>query len=140
MCGIVGFLDKTHNAHAAIGSMLCEMLQALGCRGPDSAGVALYGSGQAGELVLQIKLGEGGDCEAKSQEIVARAQHLGTLRDRSRTAEYLRLVLSDADDPLQVARLIEASGASIHQSPAFDQSRRSGRSALGALGVKESRS
>lgn len=108
MCGIVGFLDKTHNAHAAVGSVLCAMLRALGCRGPDSAGVALYGSGEAGDLVLQIKLGERGDFEARSQEIVARVQGLGTLRERSRTAAYLRLVLSDADDPRQVERLIEA--------------------------------
>ncbi|HEY7494774.1 MAG TPA: glutamine phosphoribosylpyrophosphate amidotransferase [Candidatus Tectomicrobia bacterium] len=108
MCGIVGFLDKTHNAHAAVGSVLCAMLRALGCRGPDSAGVALYGSGQAGDLVLQIKLGEGGDFEVKSQEIVARVQHLGTLRDCTRTAAYLRLVLSYTGDPQQVERLIEA--------------------------------
>ena len=108
MCGIVGFLDKTHNAHAAVGSALFAMLQALGCRGPDSAGVALDGNGQAGELVLQIKLGEHGDFEAESQEIVTRVQRLGTLRDRSSTAEYLRLVLGDANDPLQVERLIEA--------------------------------
>jgi methylamine---glutamate N-methyltransferase subunit A len=113
MCGIVGFLDKTHNAHAAVGSVLFAMLQALGCRGPDSAGVALYGSGRAGDLVLQIKLGEREDFEAKSQEIVARVQRLGTLRDRSRTAEYLRLVLSDADDPLQVERLIEADDVQV---------------------------
>jgi len=70
--------------------------------------VALYGSGEAGDLVLQIKLGERGDFEARSQEIVARVQGLGTLRERSRTAAYLRLVLSDADDPRQVERLIEA--------------------------------
>jgi asparagine synthetase B (glutamine-hydrolysing) len=40
MCGIVGFLDKTHNTHAVVGSVLCDMLRALGCRGPHSAGVA----------------------------------------------------------------------------------------------------
>jgi methylamine---glutamate N-methyltransferase subunit A len=108
MCGIVGFLDKTHNAHAAVGSALCDMLRALGCRGPDSAGVALYGSGEAGDLVLQIKLGECGNFEVKSQEIVARVQRLGTLRDCTRTAAYLRLVLRYTGDPQQVERLIEA--------------------------------
>lgn len=108
MCGIVGFLDKTRNAHAAVGSVLFAMLRALRCRGPDSAGVALYGSGHAGDLVLQIKLGERGDFEAKSQEIIQRVQRLGTLRDHSSTGEYLRLVLSDASDPLQVERLVEA--------------------------------
>src|SRR5919109_3043456 len=113
MCGIVGFLDKTNNARAAVGDVLFEMLKALGCRGPDSAGVALYGSGQAGALVLQIKLGEHGDLEAKSQEIAARVQRIGMLHDRTRTAAYLRLVLSDIGDPRQVERLIEADDDDI---------------------------
>jgi glutamate synthase domain-containing protein 1 len=113
MCGIVGFLDKTHNAGAAVGGVLFEMLKALGCRGPDSAGVALYGSGHEEELVLQIKLGEHGDFEAKSQEIAARVQRLATLRDHTRTAAYLRLVLSDTGDPRQVERLIEADDDDI---------------------------
>jgi len=108
MCGIVGVLDKTHNARAAVGGILFDMLKALGCRGPDSAGVALYGGGHTGALVLQITLGEHGDFEAKSQEIAARVQRFGTLRDRTRTAAYLRLVLNDTGDPRRVERLIEA--------------------------------
>jgi glutamine phosphoribosylpyrophosphate amidotransferase len=51
--------------------------------------------------------------EAKSQEIAARVQRFGTLRDRTRTAAYLRLVLSDTGDPRQVERLIEADDDDI---------------------------
>src|SRR5262245_11896900 len=43
MCGIVGYLDKKNNPDFPIGRTLLGMLQALSCRGPDSAGVALYG-------------------------------------------------------------------------------------------------
>ncbi len=41
MCGIVGYLDKTGRRDAATGRVVLTMLQALACRGPDSAGVAL---------------------------------------------------------------------------------------------------
>lgn len=42
MCGIVGFLDKTGRNSAATGRTLLTMLQALACRGPDGAGVAMF--------------------------------------------------------------------------------------------------
>ena len=43
MCGIIGFLDKRGAAEQPIGRTLLAMLQALSCRGPDSAGVAVFG-------------------------------------------------------------------------------------------------
>jgi glutamate synthase domain-containing protein 1 len=43
MCGIIGFLDKRGEHDRPIGRTLLSMLQALSCRGPDSAGVALFG-------------------------------------------------------------------------------------------------
>ncbi|MBY0524455.1 MAG: hypothetical protein K2R98_13700 [Gemmataceae bacterium] len=43
MCGIVGFLDKRGGLHQPIGRTMLAMLQALSCRGPDSAGLAVYG-------------------------------------------------------------------------------------------------
>jgi glutamate synthase domain-containing protein 1 len=42
MCGIVGFLDKRGGTDRPVGRTLLAMLNALGCRGPDSAGVALF--------------------------------------------------------------------------------------------------
>jgi glutamine phosphoribosylpyrophosphate amidotransferase len=41
MCGIVGYLDKRVRHGVPGGRLMYMMLQALGCRGPDSAGVAL---------------------------------------------------------------------------------------------------
>jgi glutamate synthase domain-containing protein 1 len=43
MCGIVGFWDKTGRQESSTGRVMLTMLEALGCRGPDSAGVALIG-------------------------------------------------------------------------------------------------
>jgi glutamate synthase domain-containing protein 1 len=43
MCGIVGFLDRRGGSDLPVGRTLLAMLEALGCRGPDSAGVAVFG-------------------------------------------------------------------------------------------------
>jgi glutamate synthase domain-containing protein 1 len=41
MCGIVGFCDKSGRQESSTGRVVLTMLEALGCRGPDSAGIAL---------------------------------------------------------------------------------------------------
>ena len=43
MCGIVAFWDKSGGQEAATGQWFSAMLEALACRGPDSAGIALIG-------------------------------------------------------------------------------------------------
>jgi glutamine phosphoribosylpyrophosphate amidotransferase len=43
MCGIVGFWDKTGGQEAGVGQVVLTMLDALACRGPDSAGIAVIG-------------------------------------------------------------------------------------------------
>ncbi len=43
MCGIVGFQDKTARGNFPIGRLVLSMLEALACRGPDSAGIAVIG-------------------------------------------------------------------------------------------------
>src|SRR5438552_17828446 len=42
MCGIVGFLEKRGGTDRPVGQTILTLLQALSCRGPDSAGVALF--------------------------------------------------------------------------------------------------
>lgn len=54
MCGIIGFLDKRGQHRHPLGRTLLTLLQALACRGPDSAGVALFGGG--GEPRLRLRL------------------------------------------------------------------------------------
>jgi glutamate synthase domain-containing protein 1 len=46
LCGIVGFLDKRGGHERPAGRTILAMLQALSCRGPDSAGVAMFGPPQ----------------------------------------------------------------------------------------------
>jgi methylamine---glutamate N-methyltransferase subunit A len=43
MCGIVGFRDKTGRLSSASGRVMLALLEALACRGPDGAGVAMIG-------------------------------------------------------------------------------------------------
>ena len=50
MCGIVGFWDKSGGREAATGQVVLTMLDALACRGPDSAGIALIGSAPEADL------------------------------------------------------------------------------------------
>lgn len=122
MCGIVGYLDKTKNEQAAVGQIIFKMLDALGRRGPDSAGVAVYGHELDGFLVLQIKLGEQVESpalpmqqrvEQYSKRIVGRVKSLGLVADASTTAEYLRLVMNYSGNPRQLERLVEFGGEDI---------------------------
>jgi methylamine---glutamate N-methyltransferase subunit A len=43
MCGIVGYQDKAARGGFPIGQLVLSMLEALACRGPDSAGIAVIG-------------------------------------------------------------------------------------------------
>jgi glutamate synthase domain-containing protein 1 len=56
MCGIIGFLDK-RGPDAPVGAALLAMLRALGRRGPDSTGVALYGAAHDARLRLSPPAG-----------------------------------------------------------------------------------
>src|SRR5690242_15703895 len=56
MCGIAGYLRKEPGGPTT-GTVLLEMLRALGVRGPDSAGVALFGP-PSGEWIFRVKAGE----------------------------------------------------------------------------------
>lgn len=42
MCGIVGFLDKDGSLRESLGELLVPMLDCMGDRGPDSAGLAVF--------------------------------------------------------------------------------------------------
>jgi glutamate synthase domain-containing protein 1 len=115
MCGIVGFLDKTHNEQAAVGQTIFKMLQALGCRGPDSAGVALYSHQHDGDLVLRVKLGDHGRFDDRGKQIANRVQQAGCmLGELSINAEYLRLVITTPPgDSRQLERLIESEAEDV---------------------------
>jgi glutamate synthase domain-containing protein 1 len=79
MCGIIGFLDKRSEKNTPLGRTLLRMLQALSCRGPDSAGVALFGPPGEGHVRLSVPAGlEPNAVEAALREVgVAPFRHYG---------------------------------------------------------------
>jgi glutamate synthase domain-containing protein 1 len=100
MCGIAGFFDKTANEQGAVGETIFKMLEALGKRGPDSAGVALYSHQHQhdGDLVLRVKLGEGGNFAARGKQIATRVQEAGaTVGELAINGDYLRLVITPTE-------------------------------------------
>lgn len=55
MCGIVGLFLKDKSLEPRLGELLSEMLIIMSDRGPDSAGVAIYGSAADGNAKLTIQ-------------------------------------------------------------------------------------
>lgn len=108
MCGIVGFLDADRSARAPVGQTLLRMLAALGCRGPDSAGVAVYRPPAEVGIVARVKLGEHGPFEERGRAVAERARALGVVREAAPIAEYLRLVFEAKGDVSRLAPGIEA--------------------------------
>ena len=113
MCGIVGYLDKSGNRHAPVGRVLLDMLTALGRRGPDSAGVALYGDHGESRLVLRVKLGEHGSLATKAAQVKERVKDIAPVVAMSLQGEYVRLVVEYRGDPVRVERAIEAAEEDI---------------------------
>jgi len=92
MCGIVGFLDKRGGTERPVGRTLLAMLEALACRGPDSAGVAIFGSPSDGRLHMNVPAGQSRD------EVVAALQPIGVAPHRDYgNGSYLACVSRNAD-------------------------------------------
>jgi glutamate synthase domain-containing protein 1 len=108
MCGIAGYYDKTGNGRTPVGRIVLGMLDALGCRGPDSAGVALFNSQNTGCMILRIKLGEQGHFEEKGQQIAEQVRQFTDVQDATTTAEYLRLVVDYPGNPDDLEHYIES--------------------------------
>lgn len=107
MCGIVGYLDKRGDPDTPVGDILFRMLKALSCRGPDSAGVAIYGEPQPPRWVLRIKLGEHGDFAERGREVSRRLRSRFTVHEERVDSEYLRVVIDSLDDGAGLVRTVE---------------------------------
>jgi methylamine---glutamate N-methyltransferase subunit A len=55
MCGIVGLFLKDKSLEPKLGAMLTEMLVTMTDRGPDSAGIAIYGAAAPGRAKLTVQ-------------------------------------------------------------------------------------
>ncbi len=58
MCGIVGLFLKDKSLEPKLGSMLTDMLITMTDRGPDSAGIAIYGRDEDSNTKLTIQSGD----------------------------------------------------------------------------------
>jgi glutamate synthase domain-containing protein 1 len=78
MCGIVGLLLKKPALHGQLGALMTPMLVGMTSRGPDSAGVAIFGEPLKGDAhKISLFWGEGEshaepDWKRLSQEFIAR--------------------------------------------------------------------
>lgn len=113
MCGIVGYLDKSGKRQAPVGQVLLKMLTALGRRGPDSAGVALYGDHDDNLLVIRVKLGDQSRGEASGTAVAERVQASARIIEQSVRGEYLRLVVDYQGEPTTLERAIATAGEDI---------------------------
>src|SRR5262245_38031188 len=112
MCGIVGLMNKRNGRSELLGRMLLGMLRALGCRGPDSAGVALFGDPVEG-WVLQIKLPEDGDARSAADRVCAAAADRVSVEEVRITGPYLRLVVQDRCDCGQLEAALVSAVAGV---------------------------
>jgi glutamate synthase domain-containing protein 1 len=79
MCGIVGLFLKDRSLEPRLGTLLAQMLEVMSDRGPDSAGFAVYGAGEAGRVKLTLR---GAGLEDIAAEIAVQAGIAATATPR----------------------------------------------------------
>ncbi len=93
MCGITGIFYK-ERSDGPVGQLMTDMCDQLFRRGPDSAGVALYGPPLAEGSVVRVDLDRPDPDEAEGQ-VLAAADEVTAVLDAARRARSLRLVVRD---------------------------------------------
>ncbi|MDR3465832.1 MAG: glutamine amidotransferase family protein [Xanthobacteraceae bacterium] len=111
MCGIVGLFLKNKELQPELGAMLSRMLVTMSARGPDSAGVAIYGAGEPDKVKLTLRVADGTDPAQLEGELAAtlaspvgacvHSSHIVLTVARSREAEALDWV-KRRDDAVQL--------------------------------------
>ena len=108
MCGIVGYLNRSGSgAGAPIGSILLGMLKSLDCRGPDSAGVAIFGPTRTPNLKLRIKLNGASDLQDSADRARGIVSRRLPVLDAAVVHEYLQLLVGPVEDAGSVLPRLE---------------------------------
>lgn len=107
MCGIAGWWDRSGNLESPVGATILNMLEALACRGPDSAGVALFRAPSPGRLVARVKLAENG-----AARVTAAAEAFGA-RNIARTGAWMRVDLPDSTELKPFLAAVESSDVEV---------------------------
>ena len=103
MCGIIGYLDKRCQRGQPLGHTLLSMLQALSCRGPDSAGVAIFGEIREGWRV-SLKLPNNGDLGQPINPACDIFEAYGITSQHRRIGPCLRMEVPNSGDPVELER------------------------------------
>jgi glutamine phosphoribosylpyrophosphate amidotransferase len=118
MCGILGYFRKGGGTDAQLGATMLSMLEALGRRGPDSAGVALVGPAHRGAYIVRVQAGD--ELEMSKQAIDANrdaiqifARALDGAYDLSCSGAYVRFLLAGNIDLPSLTSAIESLGEGI---------------------------
>jgi glutamate synthase domain-containing protein 1 len=101
MCGIIGYLDKRGGHEQPVGQVMLSMLQALSCRGPDSAGVALFGTPRPG-WVMQLKLPEDAEPDEATTAAVDALRPVAGDIQHHRQGAYLRMEMWSSAEPAEL--------------------------------------
>ena len=118
MCGILGYFRKTTATDHQLGTTMLSMLQALGRRGPDSAGVALVGPAHHAAYIVRVQAGD--ELEMSKQAIAANRQAIQSFAatldgasDLSAHGVYVRFVLAGQVDLPALTAAIESLGEGV---------------------------
>ncbi len=105
MCGIVGLFLKDDALRPSLGAMLSGMLVTMSDRGPDSAGIAVYGEAAAGTIRLTVHAPDPDGDFATLAEDLGRA--VGAPVHLTRRASHAVLVLDRDHGARAVAALAD---------------------------------
>jgi len=105
MCGIVGLFLKDDGLKPALGRLLTEMLVTMSDRGPDSAGIAIYGDETPGrvKMTVQSDTPETGFARLEAELVEALGAPVGV------TVRSTHAVLDLAEGQLDAARAVLAA-------------------------------
>jgi methylamine---glutamate N-methyltransferase subunit A len=72
MCGIVGLFSKDPKLEPKLGGLLSDMLVTMSDRGPDSAGIAIYGKPSQGRMKITVQSADpDGDLQVLASDLAA---------------------------------------------------------------------
>lgn len=92
MCGIAGLFLKNPTFEPRLGAMLHRMMTTLSDRGPDSAGFAVFGAGDATHVKSTLRIADGADAKSLVAELESR---LGRLHPVHRSNHVVISVVAD---------------------------------------------
>jgi methylamine---glutamate N-methyltransferase subunit A len=108
MCGIVGYFRKAGN-EGPLGDVMLRMITALGCRGPDSTGLALYGGKRKSGAVVRIKLADEEAPASQAKAILHALEAVTEIKASALAAGVLRVEVGNGASAAAVERAVLGS-------------------------------